>query len=43
MLGCTPRQRLVYGDVLLEDDNVKSLNKLVFGSMGDFLSLVKAV
>ena len=30
--------QLVYGDVLLADDNVKTLNKLVFSSMGDFTS-----
>ena len=30
--------QLVYGDVLLEDSNLKEFNKVVFGSMGDFIS-----
>ena len=30
--------QLVYGDVLLKQSNIKSLNKLVFGSMGSFVS-----
>ena len=30
--------QLVYGDVLLKDDNVMLLNKLEFGSMGEFTS-----
>ena len=35
--------QLVYGDVFLTNENIKTLNKLVFGSMGDFTSGQKAL